>query len=93
MSDFKSMITALARELENESNAGFDLWTWLPSYRKAQKHHGDYASEHMPTTANIMDEACEYICLLVEGKTPEEIDKMDNEWFDCPCGEAHDDEV
>lgn len=35
----------------------YNLWSWLPSNYFAQATHGDYADEHRPTVACIMEEA------------------------------------
>lgn len=83
----KSFISDLARQFENEDNAGFDLWTHLPSYKEAQKFHGDYASEYRPTTADLLIEATMYIS---HGANPnEEQIARAGEMYLCPCGEDH----
>ena len=38
-------IIALGKQLSDEKSAAHDLWTWLPSYKVAERNHGDYASE------------------------------------------------
>ena len=78
-------IVRLAHELEKENNAAFDLWTWLPSHEKATKHHGDYASEFMPSIDEIMKEACDHLNRLKAGV---------KKWppTPCPCGNPHGDE-
>lgn len=53
----KSMICELARTIEAENNAAYDLWSWLPSRKAAERDHGDYADEAMPSTADVMKEA------------------------------------
>ena len=79
----------LGQQLEAENNAAHDLWTWLPSHKIAEKHHGDYASEHCPSNGDVMKEAAMYL------KRPEAtlaIEKQ--EWFSrCPCGEDHEEEA
>jgi hypothetical protein len=76
------------QQLSDECSAASDLWSWLPSHKVAQKHHGDYASEHCPSNQSVMTEAALYLGHLArpdEPLTPEE-----QEWFSqCPCGEDH----
>lgn len=82
MSSLRTEIQMLAKQLEEEDNAAFDLWTWLPSHEIASEHHGDYAAEFMPTIAEIMREAATHIHRLKTGAqalAPEP----------CPCGEDH----
>lgn len=57
-------LQSLARELEAEDNAAFDLWTWLPSYKAAVASHGDYASEHTPSASDVMKEAAVLLSVL-----------------------------
>jgi len=84
----RQALIQLGRQLEAETNAAHDLWTWLPSHEVAQKHHGDYASEHQPSNADVIKEAAMYLGHLKHpdvALTPEE-----KEWFtSCPCGESH----
>ena len=85
----KALVMELARTFEDESNAGFDLWTWLPSHKDATKHHGDHADNFKPSTADLLREATIYIqqlrSELGRGAPPTEHEVA--EWFDCPCGE------
>lgn len=78
----------LGQQLAAEHDAAHDLWTWLPSYRVAQKHHRDHASEHRPSNRDVMVEAAMYLANASRADTtmtPEE-----EEWFTrCPCGEDH----
>lgn len=77
----------LGKQLEDESNAAFNLWTWLPSYKDSQKGHGDYASEFMPSVADIMNEAC---CFIADGLNPsEEKIKERGYIYKCTCEEDH----
>lgn len=82
-------IIELGQQLSAENEAAHDLWTWLPSYRIAQKHHRDYASEHRPSNRDVMVEAAMWLANMSQAATtmtPEE-----EEWFKrCPCGEDHD---
>jgi hypothetical protein len=81
-------LIALGQELSAEDDAASDLWTWLPSHKIAQKHHGDYAIEHRPTNADVMREAAMYFGHLKHPDTP--LTAEEKEWFEsCPCGEAH----
>ena len=85
MANARSTIQELARQLEAEDNAAFDLWSWLPSHKAAEKAHGDYASEHTPDPADVMKEAAIYIAFL-RGR---EIGQAEVEqWFGCPCQEC-----
>lgn len=90
MSDIRSMIIALGYQLSEEDNAAHDLWSWLPSYQVAQKHHGDYAGNHRPSVHDVMIEAALYLGHLKNpgaALAPEE-----REWFErCPCDGDHGD--
>lgn len=81
----KDIIMALGRKLEAEEDAGFDLWTWLPSYKAAKANHGDYASEFRPSTENLLKEAAMYLAFL-NGHDKE--NEQNAGWFECPCGEC-----
>ena len=59
--NLRDEIKQLAHRFDEEDNAAFDLWTWLPSHKDAVERFGDYASEHMPSTADVMREAAIYI--------------------------------
>jgi len=75
-------------QLAAENAAAHDLWTWLPSHKAAQKHHGDYAAEHCPSNRNVMFEAALYLAVLQAN--PREYTAEEQEWFTrCPCGEDH----
>lgn len=78
----------LGQQLSAENDAAHDLWTWLPSYRVAQQHHRDQASDHRPSNRDVMVEAAMYLANTNRADTtmtPEE-----KEWFTrCPCGEDH----
>lgn len=83
------IIIALGSQLSEERSAAHDLWTWLPSYKVAERNHGDYASEFCPCVKDVMTEAAMYISTLKDppGKkeTPDE-----KEWFTrCPCEQYH----
>lgn len=81
-------LTRLGAQINEENNAAHDLWTWLPSHKVAEKHHGDYASEHCPSNADVMKEATMYMTYL---KHPEDaLTAEERDWFaSCPCGEDH----
>lgn len=93
MSNLRDEIGRLAHTMDEEDNAASDLWTWLPSYREAEKHHGDYWQEQKPSNADIMNEAAMYLMGLKP--TPEQIAQAaadasePGQWFACPCGEDH----
>lgn len=78
----------LGEQLAKEDDAAHDLWTWLPSHKVAEKHHGDYALEHCPTNADVMKEAAMYLGHLKHPEIP--LTPEEEEWFtSCPCGEDH----
>jgi hypothetical protein len=58
---FESELLSFAHNIEKSNEAAYDLWTWLPSYRKAKNCLGDYACNVRPNTADIMREACDFI--------------------------------
>ena len=82
----RGQLIRFAKELEEENNAAFDLWTWLPSYKEAKNHHGDYADEFQPPMAEILKEASIYISVKC---SPSEEQLKTIEFFKCPCGEDH----
>jgi hypothetical protein len=89
---FAQELIRFGQQLDAESNAAHDLWTWLPSYKVAQKHHGDYASEHCPSNQDVMHEASLY--LANASRTNTEMTPEEEEWFTrCPCGEDHEEEA
>lgn len=75
-------------QLAAERDAASDLWSWLPSHKVAERHHGDYAGEHCPSVRDVMIEAAMYLAVHqgpARDYTPEE-----QEWFSrCPCGVDH----
>lgn len=77
----KDEIMRLGAQLEAEANASFDLWTWLPSHRAAEKYHGDYSSNFIPSVADIIKEAAQYLADLQYGRESTE------EEYPCPCNE------
>jgi len=82
------IIINLGAQLSEERNAAHDLWTWLPTYRVAQKHHKDYASEFAPSVKDIMVEASMYFAHLKRPEVP--LTPDEKEWFTrCPCDEDH----
>jgi hypothetical protein len=75
-------------QLASANNAAHDLWTWLPSYKIAQKCHGDYASEHRPSNSDVMVEAALYLANVSRADTT--MNPEEQQWFmRCPCGEDH----
>jgi hypothetical protein len=76
----------LGEQLAEEDNAAEDLWTWLPSHTVAMKRHGDYATNHRPSTRDIMREAAMYLAHLKHPEVP--LEPEEEAWFArCPCGE------
>lgn len=65
MSIIEEIIT-LGEQLVAQRDAASDLWTWLPSHKVAEKHHGDYAGEHLPTLQMVLTESSMYIVYLRE---------------------------
>ena len=87
--DFRQLILQAARNFEYENNAAHDLWTWLPSYKVAQRFHGSKGIFEAPPIGDILTEASLFIACLknteMRDYSPEE-----KEWFErCPCGEEH----
>lgn len=86
--DIKSTFIQLGETLAADRDAAFSLWTWLPSHKIAEKHHGDYADTVCPTVNDVLVEAAMFLAYLKDEKrawTPSE-----EEWFErCPCGEDH----
>lgn len=80
---------ALGNQLAEESNAAHDLWTWLPSCKVTQKHHGNYVDEFTPSATDIMIEAAMHLGVVSSTeKIPPTIDERS--WFErCACGESH----
>lgn len=82
----RQAIIDLGHELAEQENKSFDLWTWLPSYRAAQRAHGDYASEHRPAVTDVMLEATTFISHGLN-PTPVQTEEAGN-LYKCPCGEC-----
>jgi hypothetical protein len=84
-------IIRLGEQLAAEDNAAHDLWTWLPSHKVAERHHGDYADSVAPAVEDVLKEAAIYIHSLkrIGSTSPEDVAE-EREWFErCPCGEDH----
>ena len=87
-SPLKSELIRLGAQLSEEDNAAHDLWSWLPSHRVAEKHHGDYAVEYQPSMAELMKEASMYLAHLKHPGLP--LTPEEQDWFErCPCGDIH----
>jgi hypothetical protein len=85
---FAQELIRFGEQLSEESNAACDLWSWLPSHKVAEKHHGDYAVEHSPSNRDVMVEAAMYLGYLKHPEVPLTFEEQ--EWFErCPCGENH----
>ena len=80
-------VISLGHELAEMKNAAHDLWSWLPSHKRAQAAHGDYASNFTPSMRDIMREASEYIAHGCR-PTPEQQTHA-GDLYRCPCGEDH----
>lgn len=81
----RDLICDLAKDFEAENNAAFSLWSWLPSYKIAEKYHGDYASSFQPSIASILEEAA---FVLAEKAGYEQSAEDRAEYLQCPCGEG-----
>lgn len=81
------LMAEMVHQDEMESEASQELWTWLPSYKEAEKHHGDYASEFRPSVGDIMKEATFFISHNLN-PTEEQI-KEAGEFYQCPCDREH----
>lgn len=76
------------QQLAAENDAAHDLWTWLPSYKVAEKFHGDYAMEHRPSNRDVMIEAAVYLGRLKYPDAPLSLEES-RRLVECPCGEDH----
>lgn len=81
----RQLIQSLAKDLEDEDNNAFDLWSWLPSHKVATKYHGDYASNFTPSVASILEEAA---FVLAEHAGYAHTPAERAEFLQCPCGEG-----
>lgn len=87
-SKFVSELIDLGRQLSEEQDAAFQLWTWLPSHKVAEKNHNDYASEFTPNPKDVMTEAAMYFGHLKHPEIP--LTPEEKDWFErCSCGEDH----
>ena len=82
--ELRDLIQGLARDFDEEDNSAYDLWSWLPSYKIAEKYHGDYAAIFTPSIAAIMEEAA---LVLSEHAGHEPTPAERAEFLKCPCGE------
>lgn len=81
--NFRYELLKLSHELEAESNAAHDLWTWLPSYKSAQKvHNMNFIQNLGYTVENVLIEACELFS-YIKGY---DLTATKKENFSCPCG-------
>jgi len=94
VTQLETIVGEFARATDARHNAAFDLWTWLPSHKAATLYHGDYACNHQPDMAAIMEEASGYIAGLLdpERKTEPYWDEGNGYHDGCPCGESHEKE-
>lgn len=83
----RQTIIELGRELSEQDDKAFTLWTWLPSYKAAQAAHGDYADTFTPPVSDVLAEATLFVSHGLN-PTPEQI-KAAGDLYCCPCGEAH----
>lgn len=91
--NFVDGMVQLAQQLVDERSAAHDLWTWLPSYQVAKKHHGDHVSNVCPSVRDVLNEAAMFFSYMNTGAMKHGDAKMtpaEQEWFDrCPCDEGH----
>lgn len=91
MTKLAQELIRFGQQLADENSAAHDLWTWLPSHKVAERHHGDYASEHCPSNRDVMTEAALYLANTHRADTT--MTDEEKEWFErCPCGKDHDEE-
>ncbi len=85
--EFVNGLRDLLAQMDSEAEAAYDLWSWLPSRKVAERHHGDYASNVQPTVADIMREAA----LVLAEAAGSKLDPAERaDFFEkCPCGEDH----
>ena len=85
--EFVNGLRDLLAQMDGEAEAAYDLWSWLPSRKVAERHHGDYASNVQPTVADIMREAA----LVLAEAAGSKLDPAERAEFleKCPCGEEH----
>lgn len=87
----KQDIIRLAHDLEEERNEAFMLWTWLPSHKVVEKHHGDHGDNFTPSVSDILKEATLWLAYINSKKDNPDAPMSDEQkqWFtECPCGEA-----
>jgi hypothetical protein len=78
---FLTELSNFVHQLEGTEDAASDLWTWLPSYKKAQDCLGDYAHNVKPLVKDIILEANHFISHKC-GPTEEQL----KDWqYVCPC--------
>ena len=86
--NFIGEIRQLARRFDQEGEAAYDLWSWLPSKEITEKYHGDYHSEFCPEPAYVMREACIVFC---SQQFPKLAKQDEGDWKEycgrCCCGE------
>lgn len=80
-------LSMMLKDLDAADAAANDLWSWLPSYTVAKRHHGDYVLEVCPSPTDVMNEAATVLALQRSGREPNEEEKALLE--SCPCGEGH----
>lgn len=84
---------SLGRELEKIQEEAYNLWSWLPSRKVAEKHHGDYADEFTPPPSDVMGEAVLYFAKM-KYRPNDPLTEEEKHWFEeCPCGEPHEEKL
>lgn len=61
MPNLRDQIIALGKQMSEEQDAAYNLWTWLPSHQVTEKHHGDYVDTFCPSVKDVMVEAAMYL--------------------------------
>jgi len=87
MSKARDVIIELGHQLAEEQNAAADLWTWLPSHRRAQAGHGDQAHEHRPSVCDVIIEASTFLSHRMKPTVAQAMEA--GEIYQCTCGEHH----
>lgn len=82
-------LISLGRELGETKNAAYDLWTWLPSHKRAVAAHGDYADNYTPSIHDVVREATEFISHDCRPSAEQQTEAGD--LYRCPCGDDHGD--
>ena len=81
-----SMMRQFLSDYDSEREEAHDLWTWLPSYKAAEKSHGDYACEFTPPAYVLHGTISHVLAYLINGSPI--TDEWIEEWCGCPCDDC-----